>query len=421
MTPAELAALLDAVAAHGAPVALLALALVDLARRRPLAAVIGTVLGLIFWPFAASAWPVLATALPRPAAWATAVAGHLCYAVYAWRHARVAVPGARWRRLVVAPAGAVVAATATTALGGWIGGLLRLAGAPPLDTPGAAAIVAVGMLLGIEGARRSRDLIVQRVPLADPAAGPRPLRVAAMTDLHIGQWFDRSTTAARVGRTLGLAPDLVVLPGDFLCEAVPASAWRPALEPLAELAARVPTFAVLGNHDRHAADALRAQLAAWGIRVVEGEVVRLEAGGRAVEVGGVPWTWRRGRRRTHLEGLPWSDDPCVTRLLLVHDPAAWDPGVVPEGTIAVAGHLHGGQVGWSGRRRHWSLLRPLRMRDFGLLALAGRTLYVSRGAGFYGFPVRIGIPNEIALLEVGGGGGGTKAGGAGGRPSLRLP
>lgn len=401
MTPAELAAMLDAVAAHGAPVAMLALALVDLARGRPLPAVIEAILGLIFWPFAASAWPVLATALPRPAAWPVALAGHAWYAAYAWRHARVAVPGARWRRMVVAPAGAIVAATAATALGGWIAGLLRLAGVGPLESPAAAGILAVGLLLGREGRRRSSDLIVQHVPLTDPQPGNAPLRVAAMTDLHIGQWFDRGSTAERVARTLALAPDLVLLPGDFLCEAVPAHAWRPALEPLAALAARVPTFAVLGNHDRHAADPLRQQLADWGIRVVEGEVVRLTAGGRSVEVGGVPWTWRPRRRRENLEALTWSDDPGVTRLLLVHDPAAWDPGVVPSGTVAVAGHLHGGQVGWSRGRRHWSLLRPLRMRDFGLMQLIGRTLYVSRGAGFYGFPVRIGIPNEIALLELG--------------------
>lgn len=216
-----------------------------------------------------------------------------------------------------------------------------------------------------------------------------------------------------MARALAEAPDLALLPGDFLCEAVPEREWQPALEPLAELAARVPTFAVLGNHDRHAAEALRRQLAEWGIRVVEGEVVSLDLAGRHIEVGGVPWTWRRGQRRSLLEALPWSARQDATRLLLVHDPAAWDPGVVPEGTVAVAGHLHGGQVGYSRGAGHWSLLRPLRMRDFGLLNLAGRTLYVSRGAGFYGFPVRIGIPNEIALLEFGGSAAGD------GPPALR--
>lgn len=401
MTTTELAALLDAVAAHGAPAALLAAALVDLVRGRPLPAVIKAILGFIFWPFAASAWPVLAVALPRPAAWTTALAGQAWYAAYAWRHARVAVPGPRWRRLVVAPAGAVVAATATTAVGGWIAGLLGLAGAGPLETPAAATIVAIGLLLGLEGSRRSRDLIVQHVPLPDPVPGHAPLRVAAMTDLHIGQWFDSGSTAERVARTLALTPDLVILPGDFLCEAVPARDWRPALEPLSALAARVPTFAVLGNHDRHAADALRQQLSEWGIQVVEGNVVRLTTAGRLVEVGGVPWTWRPQQRRENLTSLRWSDDPEATRLLLVHDPAAWNPSAVPVGTVAVAGHLHGGQVGWSRGRRHWSLLRPLRMRDFGLAQQLGRTLYVSRGAGFYGFPVRIGIPNEIALIELG--------------------
>lgn len=402
MPPAELAAALDFAAAQGASVASLVLALFDLLRRRPLTAIVEAILGGIYWPFAASAWPVFAAALPRPAAWALALSAQALYGVYVWRHARVAVPGDRWRRAVVAPAGAVVAATAATALGGWIAGLSRLAGAGPLAEPGAIGILAVGLLLGVEGARRSRELIVQSVPLPDAGNHARPLRIAVMSDLHIGQWFDRRSTAERVAQSLAEAPDLALLPGDFLCEAVPEREWRPALEPLADLAARVPTFAVLGNHDRHAAKALRRQLAEWGIRVVEGEVVALDIAGRQIEVGGVAWTRRRDRRRTLLAGLPWSTRPNVARLLLVHDPAAWIPGLVPEGTVAVAGHLHGGQVGYSRGACHWSLLRPLRMRDFGLLNRAGRTLYVSRGTGFYGFPVRIGIPNEIALLEFGG-------------------
>ena len=66
----------------------------------------------------------------------------------------------------------------------------------------------------------------------------------------------------------------------------------------------------------------------------------------------------------------------------------------------LAGHLHGGQIGVFWRGRGVSVLRPFGLYDQGLFARGAARLYSHRGTGLYGFPLRLGVPAEIAVLDL---------------------
>jgi predicted MPP superfamily phosphohydrolase len=109
----------------------------------------------------------------------------------------------------------------------------------------------------------------------------------------------------------------------------------------------------------------------------------------------------RGRQE-HIEGLlarhPRRQDHL--RLLLLHDPLGFRH--VPDGAVdlTLSGHTHGGQVGLLSLGFDWTVLSRSRWPDHGLFGLGANRLYVHRGTGFYGFPLRVGVPGELSVLEL---------------------
>jgi uncharacterized protein len=75
---------------------------------------------------------------------------------------------------------------------------------------------------------------------------------------------------------------------------------------------------------------------------------------------------------------------------------------VPDGAadLVLSGHTHGGQLGLVSMGLAWTVLSRTRWPDHGLFAHGTNRLYVHRGTGFYGFPLRIGVPGEASVLEV---------------------
>ena len=109
----------------------------------------------------------------------------------------------------------------------------------------------------------------------------------------------------------------------------------------------------------------------------------------------------RGRRE-HLQQLV-SRHPRMAdhlRILLLHDPAAFHH--LPDGAadLVLSGHTHGGQVGLVSLGLDWTVLQRTRWPDHGLFARGSDRLYVHRGTGFYGFPLRVGVPGELSVLEL---------------------
>lgn len=215
------------------------------------------------------------------------------------------------------------------------------------------------------------------------------LRVAHLTDLHVGDWTPdgRIISAARV--LTAEAPDLVVLTGDFV------TTRRDPIARVGELMAMlpaVPRVAVLGNHDHWThPDAITERLEAEGISVLHNQHTAVRLCGADLNVIGVADArTKHDDALTAVKGLPKAG----SRLALTHTPTAAD--ALPElGTLCLAGHTHGGHFVVPGITERAMVLGGQKYVR-GWYDVGGNGLYVSRGLGAGG----LGVPRVHADPEV---------------------
>jgi predicted MPP superfamily phosphohydrolase len=233
-----------------------------------------------------------------------------------------------------------------------------------------------------------------------PSLDSRPLRIVQVTDPHLGPWQPVERLQRHLERLLEHEPDLVLLTGDFLTmegQGTPG-ALAESLAPLAAVADRC--YAIFGNHDHEAPFEVRGALARHGIRLLVDEETVTQTPVGPVQILGADYVGRG--RRAHLEALlewhPRREDHL--RLLMLHDPLGFQ--YVPDGSVdlTLSGHTHGGQVGLLSFGMDWTVLQRSAWPDHGLFARGTNRLYVHRGTGFYGFPLRIGVPGELSVLEL---------------------
>jgi predicted MPP superfamily phosphohydrolase len=247
---------------------------------------------------------------------------------------------------------------------------------------------------------------VARVPVERHRGRPpaplarRPLRIVQIADPHLGPWQSSRRLRETLASLLAQGPDLVLLTGDFLTMEGQGSpgALRAALDPLRGVSERC--FAIFGNHDHEAADEVREALAHNGVRLLVDEEVLFETPVGPVQILGADYIGRG--RRAHLAALlaRYPRRPHHLRLLLLHDPLGFQ--YLPDGAVdlTLSGHTHGGQVGLVSLGFDWTVLSRSAWPDHGLFARGSNRLYVHRGIGFYGFPMRVGVPGEQSVLEV---------------------
>ena len=285
-----------------------------------------------------------------------------------------------------------------------------------LQKVGWTAASAPFLVVGYSVFRRLYDFDVVRVDVPVPGL-PRQLdglRIAQLSDLHAGSLFSERPMHDAVDLVLAESPDLVTLTGDYVNhDAAETPLILPALD---RLAAPLGVFGVLGNHD-HYADVRRVaqQIGATPVDLLVNDARSLAVDGARLHVVGTDNT---GFRQHHAD-LPramgrrdLNGDEAT--LLLAHDPTFWDRHVRPAHTdvdLMLAGHTHGGQVGFELGPARWSLARVMYERWAGLYAepVAGEPagadakrqfLYVNRGLGTVGPPVRLGIRPEITILTL---------------------
>ncbi|MEA3039122.1 MAG: uncharacterized protein QOE79_1635 [Sphingomonadales bacterium] len=252
---------------------------------------------------------------------------------------------------------------------------------------------------GYWGATRAPVIRDATVGLPDWPVGAPPLRVLLLSDVHVGAPdMTPERLAGIVAQANALAPDVVLIAGDFISDKNLSTRfydYPDALAPLAGLRPRLATLAVLGNHDHwRGADAARAGLAAVGITVLDNAAA--EVGPLAI--GGVddPFTGHADLAATvaAMRRLPGA------KLVLSHSPDPF-PDLSPDVTLMLAGHTHCGQVSLP-------IIGPLKTMSAygnryacGRVDEAGKTLFVTAGLGTSGLPVRIGAPPDMWLLTLG--------------------
>jgi predicted MPP superfamily phosphohydrolase len=230
----------------------------------------------------------------------------------------------------------------------------------------------------------------------------RPLRIVQISDPHLGPFMSVARLRGICERAVERDPDLILLTGDFLTMESQSdpSHLDEALSPLARARGRV--FACMGNHDHEAPHIVQRALAKHGVRLLVDESTTVDTAAGPVQIVGLDYHFRERETRIRAACEANPRIPGHLRLVLLHDPWAFRHLPDGEGDLVLSGHTHGGQVGLVSIGASWTFLRLFgaALPDHGFWARGLDRLYVHRGTGHYGFPLRLGVPSEESLLRV---------------------
>ena len=263
---------------------------------------------------------------------------------------------------------------------------------------------AYGLLYG----RLNLQTTTQRIRLARLPKAFDGFRIAQLSDIHIGPFMTEAEIRKYVGIANALKPDLVALTGDFVTW--DPSTQRAVVGALAGLKAPFGIFGCLGNHEAwsNTEDSITLLFAQAGIRILRQARVPIATAGESLNLIGVDFATRRhmpapGNQRfvrQYLEGVESLVAPDAVNILMSHNPDTFDRAAQLGIDLSLAGHTHGGQVALEFISPEIAPSRMVTPYVAGWFEKPGGQLYVNRGIGTIGVPMRIGAPPEITVYEL---------------------
>ncbi|MEU7855846.1 metallophosphoesterase [Nonomuraea sp. NPDC049141] len=262
-----------------------------------------------------------------------------------------------------------------------------VAGVSALGTVGYGMSVALG------------DPVIEPIKVTLPGLDSRlsGLRFAVVSDIHLGPLTGKGHTERIVRMVNGLRADVVAIVGDLVDGSV--AELGALARPLRSLESRYGAYFVTGNHEyytRNGPGEWVEELDRLGVRSLRNERVEIRHQGGVLDLAGV----------NDLNGATANDapdfdkalggrDPSRSTVLLAHQPVQVEQAARYGVDLQLSGHTHGGQM------MPFNLVVPFQQPVVsGLATVDGVQVYVTRGAGFWGPPVRVGAPPEITLLEL---------------------
>jgi len=265
------------------------------------------------------------------------------------------------------------------------------------------AYAGVGVALstyGIWSAYRLPQVTRRSLVFPDLPPGLDGLKLLHLSDLHAGMHLGEDAMQEIVARANALRPDLIVQTGDMID--ISRSYIPPYVRAFRELSAPLGVVTVLGNHDRYTGEreVIQGCRDAGQVFVQNGCHV-IERNGATLGLLGIddPHNWTADDpQQADVDAALHAAPPDAFHVLLAHRPGAWDTAAPRGIPLTLAGHIHGGQfylplIGWSAG----SLITKYVMGHF---QRGNSQLYVSRGIGVVGVPIRVFAPPEIELFEL---------------------
>jgi len=240
------------------------------------------------------------------------------------------------------------------------------------------------------------------------------LRIAQLSDIHIGPFMSEAEIRRVVEITNRLRADLIVLTGDYVT-------WDPSTQGavvnvLAGLKAPYGVFGCLGNHElwTRTESSITRLFAATGIPILRQERVSIAAAGpgtpgvdQSLNLIGVDFQTHTSMRRRergfvehYLAGVDRLQRPDSVNILLSHNPNTFDRAADLGIDLSLAGHTHGGQVSLEFVHPGISPARLVSPYVRGWFQKGNAQLYVNRGIGTIGVPIRIDAPPEISVFDL---------------------
>lgn len=266
----------------------------------------------------------------------------------------------------------------------------------------ATALVAGVSAVGTVGYGMSSALgtpVLESVKVTLPKLDPRlsGLRFAVVSDIHLGPLTGLAHTQRIVRMINELEADVVAIVGDLVDGTV--AELGALAKPLQSLESRYGSYFVTGNHEYYTANGPQEwiqELDQLGVRSLRNERVEIRHQGAVLDLAGV----------NDVNGAAFDDGPDFAKalggrddsrsvVLLAHQPVQVEQAAKHKVDLQLSGHTHGGQI------VPFNLVVPIQQPVVsGLETVDGVQVYVTRGAGFWGPPVRVGAPPEITLLEL---------------------
>ncbi len=285
---------------------------------------------------------------------------------------------------------------------------------PELPSPGrrrfleqtATALSASPFVAGAYGlfyGRLNLETTHKRIQLRRLPKAFEGFRIVQLSDLHISPFMSAEEIRRYVAIANQLKGDLVVLTGDFVT-------WDPAaqgavVQAVSPLKAPFGVFGCLGNHEIYTETeaSITRLLAAEGIHILSQARVPIQLGGETLNLIGVDFQGRHGPPlppHAYLRGVDRLMMPDTANILLSHNPNSFDRAAELGVDLSLAGHTHGGQLALEIAHRGLVLGQGDYPYISGWYEKAGSQLYVNRGIGTIGFPIRLGARPEITVLEL---------------------
>jgi predicted MPP superfamily phosphohydrolase len=245
-------------------------------------------------------------------------------------------------------------------------------------------------VLGLAQTSKGPQLEEVDIPIRNLPEAFQGFRIAQVSDLHVGPLIRRDYVQNVVKMVSEAKPDLIALTGDFSDGTV--GHLRDEIWPLEQLQAPHGKFFVTGNHEYYweANEWLKLHRE-MGARILENEHVVLEKDGKQLVLAGVNDLSHESDPKAAAQGAPSG----VPRILLAHQPASYKAASEAGFDLQLSGHTHAGQF------FPWNLVVKVAQKYYrGLNRHENMWVYVNRGTGYWGPPIRFAVPSEITLIRL---------------------
>lgn len=246
--------------------------------------------------------------------------------------------------------------------------------------------------------------IVETVRLKLPRLTPAffGLRIAQISDIHMGGWMNSERLAHVIELTEKEQPDILLLTGDFLIgrefDADSEEHLQELINTLSPLTKRIPSFGILGNHDYWTdANAVREMLRSCNVTELTNSVFTLSRGSEMLHLSGIDDVWEG---QVHLDEVLNRLNDTSAAILLAHEPDFADVSAATDRfDLQVSGHSHGGQIVLP---FFGPPILPYLGQKYpsGLYQVGNMLQYTNRGVGMARLPVRLNCPPEITVFVL---------------------
>ncbi|MCX6139174.1 MAG: metallophosphoesterase [Ignavibacteriales bacterium] len=244
------------------------------------------------------------------------------------------------------------------------------------------------------------EIVEQTICLRNLHPDMNGLTIGMMSDVHSGKFMAKAEMAEYVAAMNALKTDVIMLPGDFVTSKI--EEVYPFVEAFSELKAPLGIFACMGNHEYYAgAESVAKEINATGISLLRDSAFTLKKGSGSLTVAGIEDVgWNKEPRKNLERALAHraADSPVI---LLCHKPYYIDLAVEHNVDLTLSGHTHGGQIVFT--KIGGIVVAPASLFSkyvAGLYRKEGAQLYVTRGIGTIGVPVRFNCPPEITKIVL---------------------